>query len=63
MAQAEIERQQMRLFVEKAEAWANEEERLRQQTLAEAHDVFAKQEPCIQREREEGLVNKQASMK
>eukprot|EP00975_Prorocentrum_lima_P018501 3895849-Prorocentrum_lima.AAC.1 len=51
MAHTEIERQRMMMFVEKAEARATEEDRLRRQTLAEAQNIFMKQEQSIQKEK------------
>eukprot|EP00975_Prorocentrum_lima_P006124 1321543-Prorocentrum_lima.AAC.1 len=57
MAQAEIERQKMMMFVEQAEAKAAEEDRLRQQTIAEARNIFMNQEQNIQKEKEESMSN------
>eukprot|EP00975_Prorocentrum_lima_P022874 4813911-Prorocentrum_lima.AAC.1 len=51
MVQAEIEKKKMIVFVEQAELKAAEEDRMRQQVMAEAQNLFRNQEQSIQKEK------------
>eukprot|EP00975_Prorocentrum_lima_P058988 12369319-Prorocentrum_lima.AAC.1 len=62
LVHAEAEKKKMTMIMEQAEMKAVEENRIRQNMIAEAEDVFRNQEQGMQREREQSKSDQRNSM-